>query len=411
VTVILLTLIAVVVAFNIFRQIRFSRLSSTVSPISANAMYSMAIRADGSLWTWGFNSNGQLGDGTKTDRLSPVRIMEDVVAVSSFGSFAIKTDGTLWGWGLADSGQLGIGGTIGGHHAGGFAVWPPFFPLGQSRVDGPILQPVQVMRNIVDVSSKRAYSMALRGDGTLFAWGDRQHHGGQPWLPQAGTHRITTRPRQMAQNIAYISAGGTHAMAIDKDGNLLGWGRNDFGQVSEAVLPSPRHFHRGIKIMENVTSVSAGWSHTAAIMEDGSLWSWGQNGSGQLGNGEQSELDTPNPTPVRIMDGVIAVSAGDAHTMAITEDGRLWAWGDNSFGQLGDGTTENRLAPVFITNDIIYVSAGSSHTLVVSSDGGLWAWGSNSHGQLGDGTTKDRHSPVRVMDELLITRNLNAQAR
>ena len=146
--------------------------------------------------------------------------------------------------------------------------------------------------------------------------------------------------------------------------------------------------------MDDVVAVSARGYHTAAIKANGSLWTWGSNHFGQLGDGTTEH----KYTPVKIMDNVAAVSAGSAHTAAIKTDGSLWTWGDNPYGELGDGTTEYKYSPVKIMDDVVAVSAGTCHTAAIKKDGSLWTWGANSFGELGDGTTEDKHSPVKVMD-------------
>ena len=143
--------------------------------------------------------------------------------------------------------------------------------------------------------------------------------------------------------------------------------------------------------------IAAGGGHSLVILDDGSLWAWGGNSFGRLGDGTTIDRHTP----VHIMDDVAAVSAGSFHTLAITTDGSLWAWGGNWDGQLGDGTTTARRTPVHIMDDVVAVSAGSWHTLAITTDGSLWAWGRNWDGQLGDGTTIDRHTPVHIMDDVV----------
>ena len=139
-----------------------------------------------------------------------------------------------------------------------------------------------------------------------------------------------------------------------------------------------------------------------AITTDGTLWGWGGAGSrmidhrnfGQVGDGTR----IPRYSPVKVMDDVIAVSAGGDHAIAITTDNSLWAWGNNSVGQLGDGTNTRRTSPRRVMNDIASVSTGNFHTIAVRTDGSIWTWGWNMYGQLGDGTTQDRNSPVKIMD-------------
>jgi len=164
--------------------------------------------------------------------------------------------------------------------------------------------------------------------------------------------------------------------------------------------------------MDNVIAVSSGHSHTLAIRTDGSLWGWGANHNGQLGNGTATERGEGISTPIKIMENVIYVSAGSHHSMAIQTDGSLWAWGVNYAGWLGDGTRINRFRPVKIMEDVISVSIGSSHTVAITSDGSLWAWGQNGSGELGDGSPTHtlvnntrypafQYVPVKVMDDVV----------
>ncbi len=197
-----------------------------------------------------------------------------------------------------------------------------------------------------------------------------------------------------------ISAGFRDSFLIDTDGSLWAWGYNGdvlyghYGQLGDGTTINR---YEPVKIMDGVISVSAGDGHTMAIKSDGSLWAWGVNYSGQIGDGTK----TSRYEPVKIMDDVVSVSAGGSHTMAMKSDGSLWAWGDNQNGRLGDGTTTHRYEPAKIMDDVVSVSAGGSHTMAIKSDGTLWVWGNNFRGQIGDGTNKDRYIPIKIMDDVV----------
>jgi uncharacterized repeat protein (TIGR02543 family) len=151
-----------------------------------------------------------------------------------------------------------------------------------------------------------------------------------------------------------------------------------------------------VKVMENVKAVAAGELHTMILKNDDSLWGSGQNGDGQLGDG----TGTDHSTPVKVMENVKAVAAGELYTMILKNDGSLWATGFNGRGQLGDGTTTNQLSPVKVMENVDAVAVGELHTMILKNDGSLWATGFNGRGQLGDGTTTDKMTPVKVMENV-----------
>jgi len=154
--------------------------------------------------------------------------------------------------------------------------------------------------------------------------------------------------------------------------------------------------------MEDVAAVSFGYDytfesrHTMVIKTDGTLWAWGNNEYGQLGDG----TTTDRFTPVMVLDDVVSVSAYNIKTMAIRADGSLWAWGSNWGGQLGDGTSEHRYSPVRIMEDVAAVKVGINNSFAIRNDGSLWAWGGNWVGTVGDGTNIDRQTPVMIMSDV-----------
>ena len=144
-----------------------------------------------------------------------------------------------------------------------------------------------------------------------------------------------------------------------------------------------------VQITARIVEIHAGFDKSFAIMEDRGLWAWGIFG------GDFSGVTNDNRhTPAIIMDDIIAVGTGESFRLVVKSDGTLWAWGVNRYGQLGDGTTMQQFSPVMIIGDVIAVSAGDYHSMAITTDGTLWTWGSNFDGKLGDGTTEDRHSPV-----------------
>ncbi len=345
---------------------------------SAGTNYSVEIR-NGVLWVYGDNKYGQLGDGTNTERLSPVRIgnsnteWSNWITVSCGGShtLALKTDGTLWAWGDNNSGQLGDS------------------AFSSSSVPVEIGKPF----SWICVDAGKDFSIAIRSDGTLWAWG--KNSNGQ--LGVAGTtnrYRLT----QVGNNNSWtaISAGENHSLGVQSDGTLWAWGYNNTGQLGDGTTTqrtSPVKV--GSKI--NWTLISAGYGHSSALQANGSLWSWGDNKYGQLGHGDVSNKNAP----VRIGTENVwkGLSAGNFTTHALKCDGTLWACGYNNVGQLGDGTTSSKNTLTKLkssTDNWVNIQSGGSHSIALKADGTLWTWGNNSNGQLGDSTTTNKTTLIKI---------------
>jgi len=192
-----------------------------------------------------------------------------------------------------------------------------------------------------------------------------------------------------------LAAGGTHSLALRADGTVWAWGWNDQGQLGDGT-DTDRHTPVRVRGLTDVVAVAAGRAHSLALRADGTVWAWGSNEDGELGDG----TDTDRHTPVKVpgLSDVVAVAARDWHSLALRADGTVWAWGNNRFGQLGDGTDTDRHTPVKVPGltDVVAVAAGEYHSLALRADGTVWAWGRNGYGQLGDGTTTHRHTPVKV---------------
>jgi alpha-tubulin suppressor-like RCC1 family protein len=339
------------------------------------------IRQDGTLWAWGWNGNGQLGDGTTTQRLSPVQIGTGTswvaVAVGSIHSLALKQDGTLWAWGNNAQGQLGDG------------------------TQTQRLSPVQIGTGTswVAVAVGSIHSVALRQDGTVWAWG---YNGSGQLGDGTTTQRLSPVPAWYGQGAVAVAAGYNNTLVLRQDGILLASGQNDSGELGDGTTTqrlSPVQIGTGT----SWRAVAAGSSHGLAKRVDGTLWAWGYNGSGQLGDG----TTTQRLSPVQIGTGTNwgAVAGGYNNTLALKQDGTLWAWGYNGSGGLGDGTIFNSYLPEQVAPDKGWeaVSAGQYQTVALEQDGTVWAWGSNNYGQLGDGTTTQRMSPVKVLWPFFVT--------
>jgi alpha-tubulin suppressor-like RCC1 family protein len=344
-------------------------MSSGVSSVALGGNHTCAIKTDGSLWCWGYNEYGQLGDGYVHYPYSniPVPITSGVSSVELGGNHtcAIKTDGSLWCWGANWYGQLGDG--------------------TYTNRDTPF----QIMSSgVSSVALGYTHTCAIKTDGSLWCWG-RNNYGqlGDGTSVQKTTPYSVITPAGALS----ISVGRNHSCAIKTDGSLWCWGNNEYGQLGngESVWLFWEGFYLPSQVsppmLSDVLFVSLGGSHSCAIKIDGSLWCWGYNYYGQLGDGTYAN----SYTPVQIMSSeVSSVALGGDHTCAIKTDGSLWCWGDNEYGQLGDGTNSNRNTPVQImSSGVSSVALGVYHTCAIKTDGSLWCWGSNYYGQVdGNGT-------------------------
>ena len=366
----------------------FSHLTD-VKAISAGDSHAAAITTNGELWIWGSNGYGQLGDGATERRKSPVRIetatfsnidWKEVSAGRGY-TIAIKDDDRLWAWGDNMDGQLGKGNTF----INSNNLTPARMGTGQGT-------------GLWKAVSIGLYSMAIQSNGSIWDWGPNSF-GGSP------IKVATSNPTQIGTDTdwATVSTGKHHTVAIKTTGSIWAWGYNDFGQLGDGTTSSRTVFTR-IGTDTNWATVSAGMYHTAAIKTNGTnrtLWAWGYNGEGQLGTNNTTSNVAVNWSPVQVGTDTDweSVSAGDGHTMAIKKDGTLWGWGWNGDGQLGDGTMTDRKTPVRIGKDSDWkaVSAGDGYTIALKDDGSVWSWGFNAEGQLGNGTLLNRKTPGRVI--------------
>ncbi len=359
---------------------------------SSGSNHSLYVDNDKNLWAWGSNLSGQVGNGTNTNVIEPVRITDGdtnsendtwrFVAAGSEHSLAIKDDGTLWAWGSNLTSELGDG-TIENKNA-----------------------PVQISsaNDWTHISAGSGFSIALRGNGVLFVWGDN----GVGQLGFDPIRNVTkTTPTQIEQNqttrYTAISAGGFHVISIDTLGQLWSWGNNGNGQLGRVTTQTAQVFTLG-KVNDDInwSKVFAGNLNSFAIKTDRSLFSWGNNGSGKLGIGN-TVASVITPTIVNAPNGKkwLSVATGDLHTIGITDSdgkttteadrkGELFGWGGNLnfIFQLGIPEVGNKSTPFQIGSLVNWsaVAAGSIFSAALNESGNVLTTGSNDLGQLGNGT-------------------------
>ena len=358
----------------------------TTSPGYTDDFDDMFIRRDlfttGGLWTWGYNSLGALGDNTRVNKSSPVQTIAagtnwKQVSGGFFHTAAIKTDGTLWLWGYNNNGQLGDN-TI-------------------AAKSSPV-QTIAGGTNWKLVSGGAYHTAAIKTDGTLWLWGRNSY--GQLGDNTAVSKSSPVQTISGGTNWKLVGCGQYHTAAIKTDGTLWTWGQNNFGQLGDNTVAAKSSPVQTIAAGTNWKQVSSGYNHTAVIKTDGTLWLWGRNSVGALGDNTAAAKSSPVQT-IAAGTNWKQVGCGSNHTAAIKTDGTLWLWGYNSYGQLGDNTVANESSPVQTiaagTNWKLVSSGGSKHTAAIKTDGTLWTWGSNIFGQLGDNTAVSKSSPVQTI--------------
>jgi alpha-tubulin suppressor-like RCC1 family protein/ferric-dicitrate binding protein FerR (iron transport regulator) len=330
----------------------------------------VALKSDGTVWTWGGNSVGQLGDGTTTDRLmaGPVPGLSGIVAIAAGGGFtvALKNDGQVFAWGWNSYGQLGEGST-------------------NNRA---IPVPVPGLSDVMAIAAGDSHTVALKNDQTVWAWG--RNDFGELGAGTRGNNRLVPVQVKMADGtplggVRAIAAGNKYTVALKSDGTVWVWG----GGIGEApgssrgdrLTPMPVKLADGSQL-SGIIAVAAGLTYTVALKADGTVWGWGGNQRGELGSGVRTSREI-FPVQAKLSDGsplsgITAIATGRRHTLARKDDGTLWAWGANSSGQLGDGTVTKsggKSTPVQVKKQdgtplggIIAIAAGESHTVAVGGE-------------------------------------------
>ena len=322
--------------------------------------HSLFLKADGTAYVWGNNSNGQFGDGStaNSDHTTAAAVQGGykVVAAGYLYTLAVANNGNLYTWGYNYYGQAGDGSKQNSH-----------------------LSPTKIGSDTTwqKVATSYQTSYGLKTDGTLWAWG--LNSSGQVG---DGTSTDKLVPTQILSQVKSLFVGNQSVFVIKNDGTLYGWGLNTGGQLGDN---SKQNRYLPIKITNDTDwlTVATGNNHTLALKKDGSLWAWGQNNYGKLGDGGTAE----KLVPTHIGSGTDwrDVGCGDSHSLAVKADGTLWAWGANDVGQLGDGSTTDAGAPKQIgtATDWQAVAGMGKFSRAIKSNGVLYTWGATTFGQLG----------------------------
>jgi alpha-tubulin suppressor-like RCC1 family protein len=294
------------------------------------------------------------------------------IAAGSGHNLALQSDGMVWAWGSYSYAELGISNNTSPNICAGFYCIPT---------------PVQVpgLSSVIAIAAGGTYSLALKSDDTVWAWGDISPPA-QVW----GLDHVTA-----------IAAGGGHSLALKSDGTVWAWGSNSLGQLGEGRNIDADLAPVQVKGLSDVIAIAAGLIHSLAVKSDGTVWAWGDNSNGQLGRKPSTRPNTCtpdgcdlSPTPIQVdkLSDVKAIAAGGAHSLALKKDGTVRAWGLDTLGELGIGGSSDTCGPngrvctitptkVDLSN-ILAVAAGGGHSLALKNDGTVWAWGANYAGQI-----------------------------
>lgn len=352
--------------------------------VAAGSGFSLALKTNGTVASWGDQGTGQLGNNVvnavaqrnaqTVTNLSNAR----KVAAGEFHALALRADGTVVAWGSNADGKLGIG-TIGGVFA--------------------TPQAVTGLTNVTAIAAGLDHALALRGDGTVWAWGQND-------VCQLGQNDTTSRGTATQvpslANVTAIAAGGAHSFALRSDGAVFAWGWNANGQLGLGNVSNAACTPVRVTALDGrgVVELAGGGFHSLARTSFGAVLGWGSNSGGQTGSGTPGSGNVLAPTVVSGLLGVTALAAGDTHSVALRNDGTIRTWGNNSAGRLGNGTSgisESRSVPqVPNVSTVTAIAAGFNHTLVVLQDGRVGCFGSNFTNQCGRIEITDLTTPFEV---------------
>jgi len=399
------------------------------------------LKLDGTAWTWGGNSSGELGDGTTTNKSSPVSVIgnHSFIAIhTSDGRGGRKEDGSVWLWGVNTYGELGDQTTtsksspvsvVGGHSfiqsEGGTrfnlglksdgTVWAwGRNQLGQlgDQTAASKSSPISVVggHSFTSIACGSIRILALKADGTAWAWGDNSSGGIGDQTTAAKSSPVSVVG---GHSFTHLSVGDDFSLGLKSDGSVWSWGENGSGQLGDETT-ADKSSPVSVVGDHSFLSVSAGSSHVEALKEDGTVWAWGENGSGQLG--DETTVDKSSPIQVVLKSDLVdeihvhigrwilpmkfrTITGTEESTYSLDENFKIWAWGDNSFGQLGIQQKSGKSSPVSIVGNVSYsqVSSFGDFAVALDTDGIIWSWGRNANGQFGNNTKDDSSSPVSVV--------------
>ena len=369
----------------------------TFREVFAGGTFNLALGDNGNTYAWGFNDSGQLGDNSQVYQRVPVRvILPEAVTFTSIAAggrhaLALGDNGKAYSWGDNWYRQLGLA-----DYEGAILI----------ETAQEVSLPTDV--SLVRIAAGFDHSLGLEENGQVYAWG-HNYYG------QLGDGSTKDRPFPVSvsipngQAVTDISGGLRHSLALGADGRVWAWGYNEYGQLGDGSgMNQTEPVEVALPEDVSIDRISAAAGHfSLALSDDGRIWAWGLNDSGQLGVG--STITQRVPVEVVAPEGVAFtdISAGYDFSLALSDDGRVWAWGNNGLGQLGDGSGTDQFYPVEVAVpegvSFSAIYAGLYHALALADIGRAYSWGLNERGLLGDGSGVNQSTPVPVAAEVLVT--------
>jgi len=353
---------------------------TNVAQVSSGGAHTCAVLTNGTVKCWGQNAQGQLGDGTTTNRNKASLLVSGLSSVASVAtgnnhSCALITNGTMKCWGWNGHGQIGDN------------------SLGTNR-----LTPVTAssLSGVSSISLRSASSCVKLSNGTAKCWG--YNADGQVGDGTSGTARAVPTLVAGLSGVSSVSASGAHTCSKLTNGSVKCWGRNDHGQIGDGTSGADKLSPSSVLGLTGVGSISMGASHSCAVLTSGSVKCWGYNWYGQVGDGT-SGTDRLTPVSVTGLSAVSQLSSGNGHSCAMLSNGTLKCWGRNDSGQLGNDTAAHQSSPVDVIGlpNVNEVTTGDQHSCARQTDGTVHCWGNNGYGQVGSNTADTKHlTPIKV---------------
>ena len=383
--------------------------------ITAGGDHTVALDDEGKVYTGGYNRGGQLGDGTTNDSEVPICISDKenelkgkkIISISAGEghTVAIDEEGKAYTWGFNYYGQLGDGTTTN-------SVLPICISDKENELKG---------KKIISISAGVVHTVAIDEEGKAYTWGDNDFGQlGDGTAIVAPIHIYSAEPicltdkenelkRMKTVKVVTENTENTEVISLAESGKIYIWEIGD--ETAIYALPKCISDEDTELKGKRIVDISAGYGYAVALDEEGKVYTWGNNEYGQLGDGTTTNSSLPiclsNKENELKGKKIISISAGGGHTVAIDEEGKVYTWGFNYYGQLGDGTTTNSVLPICISNKenelkgkkIISISAGGGHTVVLDEEGKVYTCGANYFGQWGDGTTTKSLLPICISNK------------